>query len=190
MKLSQLSEPTQRMWAWESWLFPSSALSWCGWGRDAPLTASRWWERWSCGHMSWRAIPGPHQLAAAFGGVAPAPRLGITVELAMMVQGWESWHWDHESRKIDPSTARWCEGVKAMLESSWWQGRAGALTNPAMIQAQKQGYGLTHLNMYSICDLWEHMQGLIMQTQNYRLSRTHGNRISMKTPSEEQALIV
>lgn len=109
MKLSQLSEPAQRMWAWEIWFFFSSALSWCGWGRDAPLTAYRWWERWSCGHMSWRATPGPYQLTAALGRMAPAPCLGITVELAMMVQGWERWHWDLESRRTGPTPARWCD---------------------------------------------------------------------------------
>lgn len=59
------------------------------------------------------------------------------------------------------------EVVRVALESSPWcccRCRiACGLTNSATIQAQIQGFGLTHPNIYHIYDLLEHMKELVLQ---------------------------
>lgn len=47
--------------------------------------------------------------------------------------------------------------VELMMAGESW-----CADQPCNYTAQKQGYGLTHLNMYPIYDLWELMKGLVM----------------------------
>lgn len=47
----------------------------------------------------------------------------------------------------------------------------GGLTNPA----RNQGYELAHPNMHLIYDLQEHMEGVVLQTQRCRISKTNNN---------------
>jgi hypothetical protein len=50
---------------------------------------------------------------------------------------------------------------------------------------------LAHTNIYPIYELLEHMKGLVLQIQSYRISMTQGNnRKSERSSSEDPALIV
>ena len=80
------------------------------------------------------------------------------------------------------------EPVRAMQESSpWWQrqGRTGRLTNPATTQPQNQDYVLAYPNIHPICDLLEQVGGLVLWTQDCRISQTPGsNMMASKIPGE------
>ena len=66
----------------------------------------------------------------------------------------------------------------------------GLLINPAVTQARNQDYELAHPNTHLIYEL-EHVKGLGLQIQSYRISMTQGNnRISKRRPSEGTSLIV
>ena len=59
--------------------------------------------------------------------------------------------------------------------SEWERGKASRLTSSDTSQAQIQGFELAHPNIYPIDELLEHMNGLVLQIQNYKVSVTHGN---------------
>jgi hypothetical protein len=50
---------------------------------------------------------------------------------------------------------------------------------------------LIHPTIYPIDEMLEHMEGLVLQIQNYRVSLTWGNnKISKRSPSDIPVLIV
>ncbi|KAL6040919.1 hypothetical protein STEG23_037895 [Scotinomys teguina] len=79
-----------------------------------------------------------------------------------------------------------------MLESSGSEdGGTGWLTNSATTQVQNLGYELAHHNIYLICDLLEHVKGLVLQIQSCSIYMTQGdNRISKRSPSDSPVSIV
>lgn len=82
----------------------------------------------------------------------------------------------HEEQKRDAASYLVLgELAWAMLETSpWWCGY-GRQTSSPMTQAQVQGSKLSHQNIYPIYELQEHMKGLGMQIQGYRIFMTQGN---------------
>lgn len=56
--------------------------------------------------------------------------------------------------------------------------RAGKLTNSATTQAQIKAIELAHLKVYLIYKLLEHVKGLVLKIQSFRISMTQGNMIT------------
>lgn len=50
-----------------------------------------------------------------------------------------------------------------------------ALTSLATTQTLILGFGLAHLNIYLIYDLLERVNGLVLRSNNHRISMTEGN---------------
>lgn len=73
------------------------------------------------------------------------------------------------------------------LIQGWKRGKAGELTNPAIIYPQKYGYELARPSIHLSYDLLEFMvKGLDWQLQNSRVSMIQNNhRISRNSSSEE-----
>lgn len=68
---------------------------------------------------------------------------------------------------------------------------AGELTSTATTQAQNQGYELAHANTHPIYELVEHVEGMDLQIQSYRISSTQSsNGISKRSPRQGPVLIV
>ena len=58
-------------------------------------------------------------------------------------------------------------------------------------QAQTQDTEFAQPSIYPRYELLEHMKGLVLQNQSYRISTTQGNnRISERSPREDPVLIV
>lgn len=91
------------------------------------------------------------------------------------------------------------ELVGGVPERSPWRGwcrrgwcrRARRLTNSAATQTQIQGSELAHPNVYSTCELLEHVKGLVLLIQSCRISMTLCNsRRSQKSASEDPVLMI
>lgn len=52
---------------------------------------------------------------------------------------------------------------------NWWSDQS------ATTWVQIQGFQLAHLEIYTICELLEHMKWLVLHIQSYRVSMTQGN---------------
>lgn len=78
-------------------------------------------------------------------------------------------------------------GSSGEVVQGWKRGKAGELTNPAIIHPQKYGYELARLSIHLSYDLLEFMvKGLDRQLQNSRVSMIENNhRISRNSSSEE-----
>lgn len=64
------------------------------------------------------------------------------------------------------------------------------MTSSDISHLQIQGSELAHPNIYSIDELLEHINGLVLQVQNFKLPMTQGNnRISRRYPSKGPLLI-
>jgi hypothetical protein len=81
--------------------------------------------------------------------------------------------------------------TRAVLESSpWWLGCRGAcgLNNSATTQAQILGFELANTKTYLIYELLEHVIGLALQLQSYRISMTQGNHRITKRSHDENPI--
>ena len=65
------------------------------------------------------------------------------------------------------------------------------LTGAVLESSGLNNFELVYPNIYPIYELLEHMKGLVLQIQSYRISMTQGNnRKSERSPSEDPVLIV
>lgn len=74
----------------------------------------------------------------------------------------------------------------AVLESSlWWcrHSRAIMLTNQTITQVHVPDFELSHLKIYTICEMLELMKGRVLLIQRCRISTTQGiNKITRRSP--------